>query len=592
MAEDEILFFNAGRAVDGEAGDGAIDFEEALEGTFLTDRQLRELAETEDLTSVTHLELIVDTTVTSMGNLGERLPALTQLKLNNSRVPSLRDLGTSMSRLRVLWLARSELKDLAGIGAFEGIRELYLSYNDISDVTPLVGLDELEVLDLEGNCVSDMEQVLMLAACPRLGTLSLDSNPVAGAAEYRATVLEGIPQLQYLDDFPRDSAPPPPVSDDEDLLLAHSPLPLASPRLASALHSQAGEGTITVADERKVVTLGIKYARHGFDDVYFSLPGLEDYMDEASPDFSGPAADGTRPAQGAMTPRTARPMSAAYSHLPRRPGTAARPASALRKPLVSAPPPGPRLGSAVRPVSSGRPGSASSNRPGSGASGSAGRPGSAGGSRLNLPLDIHGARAHDADASSQLTYGAEQHLCGNAATALRTARARRGSGAETAGRGPGGRRGGAGALGDEEVLSHLRQWKIETASIALQDYDDNELADLPASGGASPSPRPSPGPGPLPTARPRSPAPPALGLAAGQPGAGGGGLPRDGRLGLRRGQRARRVRPVIDAFAERGPPPPVPPRPPLPRPPAPLRSEAEPPVVPPKPPPRPAHLRT
>ncbi|KAI5156341.1 Leucine-Rich Repeat-Containing Protein 56 [Manis pentadactyla] len=53
--------------------------------------------------------------------------------------------------------------------------ELYVSYDDISDLSPL---EQLEVLDLEGNSVEGLGQLRYLQLCPRLATLTLQGNLV------------------------------------------------------------------------------------------------------------------------------------------------------------------------------------------------------------------------------------------------------------------------------------------------------------------------------------------------------------------------------------------------------------------------------
>lgn len=102
----------------------------------------------------------------------------------------------------MLWLARCGLTDLDGVGSFLALKvglgcpglgrrcqalpwlspllsqELYVSYNNISDLSPLCLLEELEVLDLEGNSVDDLGQVRYLQLCPRLATLTLEGNLV------------------------------------------------------------------------------------------------------------------------------------------------------------------------------------------------------------------------------------------------------------------------------------------------------------------------------------------------------------------------------------------------------------------------------
>ncbi|XP_045342421.1 leucine-rich repeat-containing protein 56 isoform X5 [Leopardus geoffroyi] len=151
---------------------------ERLVEEYLSPARLRALARVDDLRLVGMLEMCVSTRESSLGNFGVHLPNLSQLKLNGSCLGSVRDLGTSLGRLRVLWLARCGLTDLDGIGCFPVLKELYVSYNNISDLSPLCLLEQLEVLDLEGNSVEVLEQVRYLQLCPRLATLTLEGNLV------------------------------------------------------------------------------------------------------------------------------------------------------------------------------------------------------------------------------------------------------------------------------------------------------------------------------------------------------------------------------------------------------------------------------
>ena len=50
----------------------------------------RDLTGLEDLEDVHYLEMKVDTTDTSLGNFGNHVPNLTQLKLSNSIIPNIR----------------------------------------------------------------------------------------------------------------------------------------------------------------------------------------------------------------------------------------------------------------------------------------------------------------------------------------------------------------------------------------------------------------------------------------------------------------------------------------------------------------------
>lgn len=53
-----------------------------------------------------------------------------------------------------------------------------MAYNSISDLSPVSMLEHLELLDLEGNDVDDLDQLWHLGCCGNIRTLSLEGNPV------------------------------------------------------------------------------------------------------------------------------------------------------------------------------------------------------------------------------------------------------------------------------------------------------------------------------------------------------------------------------------------------------------------------------
>ncbi|XP_045894664.1 leucine-rich repeat-containing protein 56 isoform X1 [Micropterus dolomieu] len=177
---------------------------------YLAPEKLELLCGTRDLSHVTSLEICVDTQENTLGNFGAYLPNLMQLKMNNSMILSVRDLGTALSHLQVLWMSRCSLQDLDGISTFSSLKELYVAYNDVSDLSQVGMLENLQLLDLEGNDVDDLVQVQYLGLCGKLQTLTLEGNPVClrpnptamqmADYSYRAAVRELVPQLCYLDD--------------------------------------------------------------------------------------------------------------------------------------------------------------------------------------------------------------------------------------------------------------------------------------------------------------------------------------------------------------------------------------------------------
>lgn len=53
-----------------------------------------------------------------------------------------------------------------------------MAYNNVSDLSQVCMLEQLELVDLEGNDVDDLVQVQYLSLCGKLKTLTLEGNPV------------------------------------------------------------------------------------------------------------------------------------------------------------------------------------------------------------------------------------------------------------------------------------------------------------------------------------------------------------------------------------------------------------------------------
>lgn len=131
------------------------------------------------------------------------MPNLTSLKLNESTIPSIRDLGVALSNLRVLWLRRCRLQELSGIAAMPLLEELYVPFNDITDLSPLCYNDSLQVLDVEGNMIEELDEFQGLQTCSNLRELTVASNPFCRTEEFSLCgIKEFLPQLEMLDDTP------------------------------------------------------------------------------------------------------------------------------------------------------------------------------------------------------------------------------------------------------------------------------------------------------------------------------------------------------------------------------------------------------
>ena len=115
---------------------------------------------------------------------------------------SFRDIGTSFKNVRVLHIARCELKEVQGIHAFEQLEELYISYNAIDELFDVSFAEHLTILDFEGNNVRETDQLKHLRRMRRLTDVNLKCNPVAKEFAYYQKVAEAAPKLHYLDDEP------------------------------------------------------------------------------------------------------------------------------------------------------------------------------------------------------------------------------------------------------------------------------------------------------------------------------------------------------------------------------------------------------
>lgn len=154
-----------------------------------------------DLAQVRSLEGIANTSEMTLSFLGEFFPGLQKLRLNNSVIPSIRDISTSLSKLRFLSLAHCGLSSLDGLSTLsDQLEEVYLAFNHISDVSELIGMSKLTVLDLEENEIESVEDCGLLACCSGLMALTLAGNPAAESETYREDVMKAIPHLRYLDE--------------------------------------------------------------------------------------------------------------------------------------------------------------------------------------------------------------------------------------------------------------------------------------------------------------------------------------------------------------------------------------------------------
>ena len=121
--------------------------------------------------------------------------------MNGSKIGSMRDFGSSFKHIKILWISRCRLPDLSGILAFPDLEELYASYNQITQIFDLSYCEKIEIIDLEGNKISDFEENLgYLQFCDKLETLTLSENDFSQKGEIQK-VKEILPQVKFYNDI-------------------------------------------------------------------------------------------------------------------------------------------------------------------------------------------------------------------------------------------------------------------------------------------------------------------------------------------------------------------------------------------------------
>jgi hypothetical protein len=92
----------------------------------LSGDELSNYSGTKDFGSLTSLEALADTREVSLTALGEQFPSLEKFRLNNSIIPTVRDIGCAFLKLRFLWLPRCGLTSLDGITTIARILKSYI----------------------------------------------------------------------------------------------------------------------------------------------------------------------------------------------------------------------------------------------------------------------------------------------------------------------------------------------------------------------------------------------------------------------------------------------------------------------------------
>jgi len=131
-----------------------------------------------------------------LNQFGQRLINLKFLKLNDSFIQSIDDLGSNFKNLKILQINNCKLKDLSGLICFEQLEIFEAKNNEISDLIELEMCNSLVKINLENNLIENEQNIYFLSSLDNLEYINLLNNPIKN---YENKLKELLPNLKEID---------------------------------------------------------------------------------------------------------------------------------------------------------------------------------------------------------------------------------------------------------------------------------------------------------------------------------------------------------------------------------------------------------
>lgn len=151
---------------------------------------------TEEISTLDKISIRITKDYGLLNQFGERLKNLVCLKLNESFIPCISDIGTNFTNLKILQVNDCRLKDLTGIVCFQNLEVLEAKNNLIEDLIELEMCSSIQKLNLENNLIENEDNILFLGSLDKLTSINLKGNPIQG---YETKLKELLPSLESID---------------------------------------------------------------------------------------------------------------------------------------------------------------------------------------------------------------------------------------------------------------------------------------------------------------------------------------------------------------------------------------------------------
>lgn len=152
----------------------------------------------EEISSIKKISIKINNDYGLLNQFGQFLPSLMLLKLNNSNIITMNNLGTSFTQLICLQMNRCFLRDLSGIICLQYLKILDVKCNQISDLIELE-MSNLEKINLNSNLIDDFDNLTFLSGMDDLEWVNLANNPICEKSEYREQLSKYLPNVEKID---------------------------------------------------------------------------------------------------------------------------------------------------------------------------------------------------------------------------------------------------------------------------------------------------------------------------------------------------------------------------------------------------------
>ena len=150
----------------------------------------------DDLLKLQKLTIRINGSYGLLNQFGQRLTNLKFLKLNDSFIQSIEDLGSNFKNLKILQINNCKLKDLSGIICFEQLEIKKKKNNEISDLIELEMSSSIKKLNLENNLIENEQNIYFLSSLDDLEYINLLGNPIKN---YEKKLKDLLPNLKEID---------------------------------------------------------------------------------------------------------------------------------------------------------------------------------------------------------------------------------------------------------------------------------------------------------------------------------------------------------------------------------------------------------